>query len=157
MNIDLVVVGRTNVPFVETGMAEYVRRLTRYVRFSVVVVPDVRGGGSLSEAELCRREGEALAVALEPYDRIVLLDEHGVERSSEELASWLEEAMNRSVRRLAFVVGGAYGFSERVRALTAERLSVSRMTFSHQMIRLIFTEQLYRAFTIIRKEPYHHR
>ncbi len=157
MNIDLVVVGRTNVGFVEAGMEEYVRRLARYVRFSVVVVPDVRGGGSLPEAELRRREGDALAVALEPYDRIVLLDEHGTERSSEELAAWMEEAMNRSVRKLAFVVGGAYGFSERVRGLTGERLSVSRMTFSHQMIRLLFVEQLYRAFTIIRKEPYHHR
>ncbi|MDE6483194.1 MAG: 23S rRNA (pseudouridine(1915)-N(3))-methyltransferase RlmH [Rikenellaceae bacterium] len=157
MNIDLVVVGRTNVSFVEEGMKEYVKRLTRYVKFSVATVPDIRGGGSLSEAELRRREGEALTAALEPYDRIVLLDEHGTERSSEELASWLEEAMNRSVRRLAFVVGGAYGFSEQVRALTGERLSVSRMTFSHQMIRLLFTEQLYRAFTIIRKEPYHHR
>jgi len=157
MNIDLVVVGRTNVRFVEAGMEEYVRRLSRYVRFSVVVVPDVRGGGSMSEAELRRREGEALAVTLEPYDRIVLLDEHGTERSSEELASWLEEAMNRSVRKLAFVVGGAYGFSDEVRTLTCERLSVSRMTFSHQMIRLLFVEQLYRAFTIIRKEPYHHR
>ena len=157
MNIDMVVVGRTNVPFVEAGMEEYMRRLTRYVRFCVVTLPDIKGGGSLSEAELRRREGTALAAALAPYDRIVLLDEHGTERSSEELACWMEEAMNRSVRKLAFVVGGAYGFSEQVTRLAHETLSLSRMTFSHQMIRLIFTEQIYRAFTIIRKEPYHHR
>ncbi len=94
---------------------------------------------------------------LADYDRVILLDEHGTERGSEEFAQWLEEAMNRSVRRMAFVVGGAYGFSKRVRELTKESMSISRMTFSHQMIRLLFVEQLYRAFTIIRKEPYHHR
>lgn len=157
MNIDLVVVGRTNVSFVEAGMSEYVKRLGRYVRFGVVTVPDVKGGGSLSEGELKEREGVALVAALSDYDRVVLLDEHGTERGSEEFALWLEQAMNRSVRRLAFVVGGAYGFSQRVRALTKESISISRMTFSHQMIRLLFVEQLYRAFTIIRKEPYHHR
>lgn len=157
MNIDLIVVGRTNVPFVEQAVSEYAKRLSRYVRFSIVVVPDIKGGGSLSEAKLKEREGEALITALAPYDKRVLLDENGRQFSSEEFAAWIETAMNRSVRKLAFVVGGAYGFSDSVRALDCEKMSLSKMTFSHQMIRMLFTEQLYRAFTIINKEPYHHK
>lgn len=157
MNIDLILVGKTTVPFVAEAMEVYAKRLGNYVNFSTVVIPDVKNAKSLSEGQLKEAEGEAILKTAAKYDRVVLLDEKGTELSSEELAGWIEKKAAAGTRRLALVVGGAYGFAPKVYEAAAERLSLSRMTFSHQMIRMLIAEQLYRAFTILKGEPYHHK
>lgn len=157
MIIDLVVVGKTNISFVEAGQKEYSQRLGRYIKFNTIVLPYIKNGGQLSEAELKEREGEMLCPKLAQYDYIMLLDEGGQQMSSVDFSKWVEAMMVSSTRKLAFVVGGAYGFSSQVYSMARGKLSLSKMTYSHQMIRLLFTEQLYRAFTIINNEPYHHK
>ena len=157
MNVDLIVTGKTNAGYVAEGVAEYEKRLSRYIRFRILTLPDVKNGASFSCEVLKQREGEAMLARFGDYDRVVLLDENGREYTSEEFAGRIERLAGSSVRNLAFVVGGAYGFSESVYRAAHGRMSISRMTFSHQMIRLLFIEQLYRAMTILRGEPYHHR
>lgn len=156
MNIDLVVIGKTNMKFVELGIEEYCKRLTRYVKFNIIVLPDVKNPAQMSKENLMKKEGELFCAALESYDYVVLLDENGKNFSSVEFSEWIQNRLNLSTRKMAFVIGGAYGFSEQVYARCSEKHSLSKMTFSHQMIRMIFAEQLYRAFTILRNEPYHH-
>lgn len=157
MTIDLIVIGKTNIDFVNIGVTEYNKRLTRYIKFNIVTLPDIKGAKNMSVNDIKYREGEILSAALVNYDYIVLLDERGKERTSEEFASWIEQHTLQSIKQMAFVIGGAYGFSENIYNLQKELISLSKMTFSHQMIRLIFIEQLYRAFTIIKGEPYHHK
>lgn len=157
MKIDLVVIGKTNMSFVSAGMEEYLKRLRRYTKFDIVVLPDIKGAKNMSFTEIKQREGDMLLTTLAEYDYIVLLDEKGKNPTSEEFAQWIENKNMQSIKKLCFVVGGAYGFSEGVYAKAKEKVSISRMTFSHQMIRLLFIEQLYRAFTIINDEPYHHK
>lgn len=157
MTIDLIVIGKTNIDFVNIGVTEYNKRLTRYIKFNIVTLPDIKGAKNMSVNDIKYREGEILSAALLNYDYIVLLDERGRERTSEEFASWIEQHTLQSTKQMAFVIGGAYGFSENIYNLQKELISLSKMTFSHQMIRLIFIEQLYRAFTIIKGEPYHHK
>ncbi len=155
MNIKLIVVGKTEEKYLKEALEIYTKRLTHYVGFEMVVLPDVKNAKSLPVSELKEREAEMILKQTAKADRVVLLDERGKEYGSVEFSKYLEKQMNASVRTLAFVVGGAFGFSERVYAQVAERLSISKMTFSHQMIRLLAIEQIYRAFTILKNEPYH--
>lgn len=156
MNIDLVVVGKTNINYITEGVKVYQDRLKNYINFVINVLPDIKNGSSLTADLLKEREGEQLLKVLEKYDYIVLLDDKGKEHTSMEFASWINKKSNMGIKKLCFVVGGAYGFSKAVYAKSNEKISISKMTFSHQMIRLLFTEQLYRAFTILGNEKYHH-
>lgn len=156
MKIALLVVGKTvNKHFVEL-IDDYAGRLKHYVGFELQVIPDLKNTKSLSESQQKAMEGEMILKAIQPGDVMVLLDEHGKEFRSIELSKWMEGKMQTVSKRLVFVIGGPYGFSDDVYAAAREKLSLSKMTFSHQMIRLIFVEQLYRAMTIMRGEPYHH-
>lgn len=158
MIIDLILVGKTTGTWLENGIAEYVGRLKHYVRFGLVVVPELKNARNLREEQIKTAEGELILARTAPGDHVVLLDERGaMPDGSVGFAEQLQGVMNRGVRRLVFVVGGAYGFSEAVYARADRQISLSRLTFSHQMVRLIFVEQLYRAFTILGGEPYHHR
>lgn len=158
MTIDLILVGKTTGQWLENGIEEYVGRLKHYVRFGLVVIPELKNARHLREEQIKTTEGELILARVAAGDHVILLDEQGtLPDGSVEFADRLQGLMNRGVRRLVFVVGGAYGFSEAVYARADQRLSLSRLTFSHQMVRLIFIEQLYRAFTILGGEPYHHR
>ena len=150
------VVGKTTDRHFEAGIAEYASRLSHYLQFSIEVIPELKSTRSMSQGEQKEREAIMIAKALQPSDHVVLLDEHGTERTSMEFAAWMQRKMAMGLRRLVFVVGGPYGFADSVHMLAKEKVSVSRMTFSHQMIRLIFVEQIYRAMTILGGEPYHH-
>jgi 23S rRNA (pseudouridine1915-N3)-methyltransferase len=151
----LILVGKTTDRHFQAGINDYVERINHYMPFELVVIPELKNTKSLSEPQQKTAEGELILRLLQPSDTVVLLDEHGHEFRSLEFARWLEQKRN-TARRLVFIVGGPYGFSQAVYARAQEQLSLSRMTFSHQMIRLVFTEQVYRACTIIKGEPYHH-
>ena len=155
MRITLLVVGKTTDPHLQTLISEYQQRLTHYVPFEFVVIPDIKNAKSLSEEQLKTAEGEAILARLTPSMEVILLDEHGREFRSIEYADWLQKKMG-SGRDLTLVIGGAYGFSPAVYQRANGKLSLSQMTFSHQMIRLMAIEQIYRAMTILRGEPYHH-
>ena len=156
MNIELIVVGKTDMKEVEALVAMYAKRLNHYVRFAITTLADVRNTRKLSEAEQKRLEGEAILRLINDSDHVALLDEHGAELRSIEFADLIQRRMSSSVKRLVFVIGGPYGFSDAVYSRSNSKLSLSKMTFSHQIVRAIFTEQLYRAFTILKNEPYHH-
>ena len=155
MNIRLVVVSKTDVPYIQQGIDEYVSRLKHYCNFELVVIPALKGAASLSVDELKQREGQIILKQVERSDYVVLLDEHGRQTTSVGFADFLQGRMNAGVRTLSFVVGGAFGFSPEVYAAAQSKLSLSQMTFNHQMVRLFFVEQLYRAHTILRHEKYH--
>lgn len=156
MKVTLLVVGKTvNKQFIDL-ISDYSERLKHYIGFELQVIPDLKNTKSLSEAQQKTLEGEQILKAIQPGDHLVLLDEHGKEFRSIEFSKWMEQKMQTVSRRLVFVIGGPYGFSDDVYRAAKEKLSISKMTFSHQMIRLIFVEQLYRAMTIMRGEPYHH-
>lgn len=152
----LLLVGRTTEPAFVQAIGEYVQRTRRYLTFDLEVIPELKNTRSLSAAEQKEREADLILRALQPGDHVVLLDEGGREMRSVEFAEWMRRKMNTLPRRLVFVVGGPYGFSPRVYQAAREKLSLSRMTFSHQMVRLIFVEQLYRAMSILNGSPYHH-
>ncbi len=156
MKILLLVVGKTVESYFARGIEEYSKRLSHYVPFELSVIPELRNTKSLSTEQQKEREADLLLKAFLPGDHIVLLDEHGKEFTSMQFASYLEKKMANVSKRLVFVVGGPYGFSPRIYEVAQEKISLSKMTYSHQMIRLIFTEQLYRAMTILHNEPYHH-
>lgn len=151
----LILVGKTTDRHFQAGINDYVGRIAHYMPFELVTIPELKNTKNLTEQQQKSAEGELILKLLQPQDTVVLLDEHGRELRSMEFARWLEQKRN-TVRRLVFVIGGPYGFSDEVYARASEQLSLSKMTFSHQMIRLIFTEQVYRACTIIKGEPYHH-
>lgn len=155
MKTELIVVGRTVNKHFIAGIADYSERIGHYMPFSITTMPELKNTKSLAEEQQKQAEGEQILKLIQPSDTVVLLDEHGHEYRSVELASWLEQKRN-TARRLVFVIGGPYGFSQAVYTRANEKISLSKMTFSHQMVRLIFTEQLYRACTIIKGEPYHH-
>ena len=155
MRITLLVVGKTADPHIQALIDEYQQRLKHYVPFDFVVVPDVKNAKSLSEEQLKSAEGEAILARLTPAMEVILLDEHGREFRSIEYADWLQKKMG-SGKDLTLVIGGAYGFSKAVYDRANGKLSMSQMTFSHQMIRIMAIEQLYRAMTILRGDPYHH-
>ncbi|MCQ2130775.1 MAG: 23S rRNA (pseudouridine(1915)-N(3))-methyltransferase RlmH [Bacteroidales bacterium] len=156
MKITLLTVGKTDVRWVREGLELYSSRLIHYVPFSLVEIPELKNVSALSQDQIKSREGELILKHLKPADELVLLDEHGREFRSIEFADFIEGRMSRSSRDLVFVIGGAYGFSKEVYSRADSKISLSKMTFSHQMVRTIFAEQLYRAFTIMRGEPYHH-
>lgn len=151
----LLLVGKTQNKHFVAGINDYAERIGHYMPFEIKVIPEIKNTKNLSEEQQKSQEGDLIMRQLQTSDHVVLLDEHGAEYRSIELASWLQKKQN-SVRRLVFVIGGPYGFSETVYNRSNEKISLSRLTFSHQMVRLIFTEQLYRACTIIKGEPYHH-
>lgn len=151
----LLLVGKTQDKHFVAGINDYVERIGHYMPFEIKVVPDLRNTKSLSEQQQKVQEGEQLLKILQPSDTVVLLDERGTERRSVEFAAWLQKKQN-TARRLVFIIGGAYGFSEALYQRADEKISLSCMTFSHQMVRLVFTEQIYRACTIIKGDPYHH-
>lgn len=156
MNIELVVVGKTDMKEVEALVTMYTKRLNHYVKFAITTLADVRNTRRLSEAEQKRLEGEQILKLISDADHLMLLDEHGAELRSIEFADMLQRRMSAGTKRLVFVIGGPYGFSDAVYQRANSKLSLSKMTFSHQIVRAIFTEQLYRAFTILKNEPYHH-
>ena len=155
MKTILILVGKTQSKIFKVGIDDYVSRIAHYMPFSITTIPELKNTKSLSEDQQKQKEGELILKEIQPSDTVVLLDEHGAEFRSIEYANWLKQKQN-TARRLIFIIGGPYGFSPDVYARANEKISLSRMTFSHQMIRLIFTEQLYRACTIIKGEPYHH-
>ena len=156
MEITLIVIGKTNAKYLIEGLDEYTRRLKHYITYNINILPDIKNTKNLSEEQQKETEGKLILNALKPGDFLVLLDERGKEFSSMQFSDYLQRKMNSGLRRLVFVVGGPYGFSKDVYNKADEKLSLSKMTFSHEMIRLFFTEQIYRAMTIIRGEPYHH-
>ncbi|MCL1868710.1 MAG: 23S rRNA (pseudouridine(1915)-N(3))-methyltransferase RlmH, partial [Paludibacter sp.] len=156
MKIKLLVIGKTDNKHIAALFDDYCKRLQHYVCFEFSIIADLKNAKNLSFAEQKEREGDLLLKSFEPADEVILLDENGTCMKSTEFADFLTKKSLVSVKNLVFVVGGAYGFSQRVYARANERISLSKMTFSHQMVRLIFAEQLYRAFTIIKGEKYHH-
>ena len=155
MKTILILVGKTTDKHFQASISDYVERIGHYMPFELLTIPELKNTKNLTEAQQKTAEGELILRQLQPSDTVVLLDEHGREMRSIELARWLEQKRS-AARRLVFIIGGPYGFSPAVYARADEQLSLSRLTFSHQMIRLVFTEQVYRACTIIRGEPYHH-
>lgn len=156
MKIRLITVGKTVEPYIRTGLEIYLGRIKHYISFEMEEIPDIRQTSSLSQAQVKQKEGAAILKAIRPSETVMLLDEKGLTFSSVEWAGELEKRIAHSSRDLAFVIGGPYGFSDEVYGRADGKISLSRMTFSHQMVRLIFVEQLYRAMTIIKGEPYHH-
>lgn len=156
MKVILLVVGKTDTGSWNQALEDYSGRLKHYIPFETEVIPDVKNVKNLTEVQQKEQEGGLILKSLQPGDYCVLLDEHGKEFTSKQFAVYMDKKMHVVPKRLVFVIGGPYGFSDAVYARTSERLSLSKMTFSHQMIRPIFVEQLYRAMTILRGEPYHH-
>lgn len=155
MKVKLLVVGQTNMTYVEQGTGEFFGRLKHYTDFEFIIIANPKNSGKLEPAELKHKEADNILQKIQPSDFVVLLDEKGNQYSSVEFAAFLQKRMNSGVKNLVFVVGGAFGFSEKMHERASAKLSLSKMTFSHQLIRLIFVEQLYRAFTILRNEKYH--
>lgn len=157
MNIKLIAVGKTDGKELNSLINQYVKRLGFYVNFDFEIIPDIKNAKNLSEAQQKEKEGELILKKLNPTDILILLDENGKNFSSEVFSEYLQKHMNSGVKQLVFAIGGPYGFSDAVYQKSQGKISLSKMTFSHQMIRLFFIEQLYRGFTILRNEPYHHR
>ncbi len=157
MQVTLLCIGKTGRKFLEEGEQEYLKRLRHYLSFQVQIIPDIKQAKNLSESQIKQKEGELILEKIGTTDTLILLDERGKEFGSVEFAEYLQDQFNRGGKHLYFVVGGPYGFSDAVYERASGKISLSRMTFSHQMIRLFFIEQVYRAMTILRNEPYHHR
>lgn len=156
MNITLLTVGKTDRNWIWEGLQTYCARLKHYMPFSVVEIPDLKNISALSKDQIKEKEGQLILKNLKDADEVILLDEKGKEYTSKEWAFMLEKKISSGGRNIVFVIGGPYGFSSQVYSRANGMISLSRMTFSHQMVRTIFTEQLYRAFTIMKGEPYHH-
>ena len=155
MKTILILVGKTVNKHFIAGIEDYSERISHYMPFEIVTIPELRNTKNRSEEQQKISEGDLILRQIQPSDTVVLLDEHGKEFRSIEYARWLQQKQ-QTARRLVFIIGGPYGFSDAVYSRSNEKISLSKMTFSHQMVRLIFTEQLYRACTIIKGEPYHH-
>ena len=156
MKVSLILVGKTDFEFIEEGENMYTERIKRYISFEKIILKDLKNKKSLDQAQIRKLEGAEILNRINAGDYVVLLDERGKEFSSINFASFLENKFMNSYKRLVFIIGGAYGFDDEVYEKCNEKISLSKMTFSHQIIRLIFLEQLYRGFTIIKGEPYHH-
>ena len=157
MKIKLLVIGKTDDKNLQVLIQKYEKRLKHYIKFDLEIIPDVKNINKISEKDQKEKEGQLLLKKIVPGDQLWLLDEKGEMFRSVEFSRFLQKKMNAGYKRLVFAVGGPYGFSQEVYSRANEKLSLSKMTFSHQMVRLFFVEQLYRAFTILRNEPYHHR
>ena len=156
MKIILITVGKTDQQWLSDGIRQYTERLSHFCQFEFQVIPDIRNTRSMEASVQKVREGEQILKLLQPSDDVYLLDDKGREMTSPDMAQWLEKRMSQSTKRLVFIIGGPYGFSPDVYNRVPNRLSLSKMTFSHQMVRLIFVEQLYRSFAILNNLPYHH-
>ena len=156
MKIRLIVIGKTDKKFLQEGIDLFLKRIPHYLPFEYQVIPDLKNTRKLSEDQQKEKEGELLLAQMKPGDELILLDERGDEFKSTDFARFLEKRMLGGTKNLVFAIGGPYGFPEVVYQAAAGKISLSRMTFSHQLVRLIFSEQLYRALTILKGEPYHH-
>ncbi|WP_412464340.1 23S rRNA (pseudouridine(1915)-N(3))-methyltransferase RlmH [Flavobacterium mekongense] len=157
MNIKLIAIGKTDNKDLQSLIEEYTKRLSFYIKFDVEIIPDIKNVKNLSEAQQKEKEGELILSKINPTDQLILLDENGSTFSSVAFSEYLQKKMNSGTKTLVFVIGGPYGFSPEVYQKAQGKVSLSEMTFSHQMVRLFFIEQLYRGFTILRNEPYHHQ
>ncbi len=157
MNIKLIAIGKTDNKNLQTLVEEYQKRLSFYIKFDLDIIADIKNAKNLSEAQQKEKEGELILSKLAPADFLILLDENGKSFGSVEFANELQKKMNAGIKTVVFVIGGPYGFSETVYQKAQQKISLSKMTFSHQMVRLFFIEQVYRGFTILRNEPYHHQ
>ncbi|MFN4027421.1 MULTISPECIES: 23S rRNA (pseudouridine(1915)-N(3))-methyltransferase RlmH [Flavobacterium] len=157
MNIKLIAIGKTDNKALQSLIEEYTKRLSFYIKFDVEIIPDIKNVKNLSEAQQKEKEGELILSKINPTDQLILLDENGSTFSSVAFSEYLQKKMNSGTKTLVFVIGGPYGFSPEVYQKAQGKVSLSEMTFSHQMVRLFFIEQLYRGFTILRNEPYHHQ
>ncbi|MBK9191852.1 MAG: 23S rRNA (pseudouridine(1915)-N(3))-methyltransferase RlmH [Crocinitomicaceae bacterium] len=156
MKIRLITVGKTNKSYFLEAENEYSKRLGKYISFEKVELPDVKNAKSMPTEKIKQEEGKLILSKLDPSGILILLDENGKEFNSVQFSALLRQEMNRGPKSIQFVIGGAYGFSEEVYAAAKSKISLSQMTFNHQMVRMIFIEQVYRAFTILNGEPYHH-
>lgn len=156
MKVKLVCIGKTDKDYIIEGVKEYEKRLKHYISFESVLLPDIKNSKNLTEIQQKEKEGEVLLSQIKESDYVIILDEKGKEYSSVEFSKMIEKQMVAGLKTLVFVVGGPYGFSKQMYDRANAKISLSQMTFSHQMVRLIFTEQLYRAMTILKGEPYHH-
>ena len=157
MTIKLLAIGKTDSSSLGALISEYENRLKHYIKFELDLIPDIKNTKNLSEAQQKDKEGEAILKRISATDVLILLDEKGKQYTSIEFADYLQKKMNSGVKRIVFVIGGPYGFSDAVYSKAQGKISLSKMTFSHQMIRLFIVEQFYRAFTILKNEPYHHQ
>lgn len=155
MKIELWWIGKTNMDYLEKGIREYEKRLKHYSAFEIISIPDIKGAGKLDDVALKKKEAEIVLKKLSGDTFLVLLDEKGKQLRSLDFATYIQKKRNQSTRKLVFLIGGAFGFHQSLYARADEKLSLSNMTFSHQMVRLFFIEQLYRAFTILSNEKYH--
>lgn len=156
MKIGLLVVGKTDAKYFVDAIHEYESRLKHYIPFELQIIGDIKNVKNLTSTQQKEKEGESILKNIQQGDYVVLLDEHGKEYTSMQFATYIEKKTHNITKRLLFIIGGAYGFSEAIYARADEKVSLSKMTFSHQMIRLLFIEQIYRAMTILNNEPYHH-
>jgi 23S rRNA (pseudouridine1915-N3)-methyltransferase len=157
MNIKLLAIGKTDNKALQSLLEDYTKRLSFYFIFDLEIIPDLKNVKNLSESQQKEKEGELILSKLNPTDQLILLDENGSAFSSLKFSDYLQKKMNSGTKTLVFVIGGPYGFSDEVYQKAQGKISLSLMTFSHQMVRLFFIEQLYRGFTILRNEPYHHQ
>ena len=157
MKITLILNGKTEEDYLLTGILAYEKRLKHYVSFESIVIPALKNTKALSIEQQKEKEGELLFKEIQSFDRLILLDENGKEHNSVEFSGFLQQQMNSGIKNLVFVVGGPYGFSDAVYKRANGKIALSKMTFSHQMVRLFFVEQIYRGMTILKNEPYHHQ
>lgn len=157
MTIKLLAIGKTDDPAIQKLTEDYIKRIGFYNKFELELIPDLKNTKNLDINQQKQKEGELILNQLNASDFVVLLDENGTQYSSEEFAEYVQKRLNSGLKQLIFIIGGPYGFSEEVYKRADSKVSLSKMTFSHQMVRLFFAEQLYRAFTILKNEPYHHR
>ena len=156
MKVEFWVVGKTQFKYLNEGIEIYEKRLRKYVPFQMVVLPDIKNAKNMTPELLKLKEGSVILNKLEKNDLLILLDENGKSFSSEKFAFWIEKQLQHSARKIIFLIGGAYGFSDEIYKRSQQKIALSAMTFSHQMVRLFFIEQFYRALTILKNEPYHH-
>jgi 23S rRNA (pseudouridine1915-N3)-methyltransferase len=156
MKIKLIYTGKTGKPFLVEGEKEYENRLKHYIKYEKIELPDIKNANKLTPEEIKNKESEQILKKIDKSDHLILLDDKGKEFSSMEFSKFLEKKMNSGIKSLCFVIGGPYGFHQKIYTLANQKVSLSKMTFSHQMIRMIFLEQVYRSFTILKGEPYHH-
>ena len=157
MNIKLLAIGKTDNKELQKLIDDYTKRLSFYIKFDLEIIPDIKNVKNLSESQQKEKEGELILAKLTPTDQLILLDENGTTFSSVGFSDYFQKKMNSGAKTLVFVIGGPYGFSEEIYQKAQGEISLSLMTFSHQMVRLFFIEQLYRGYTILRNEPYHHQ
>ena len=157
MNIKLIAIGKTDNKSLQSLFDDYTKRLSFYIKFELDIIPDIKNVKNLSESQQKEKEGELILSKISPTDNLILLDENGKSFSSVSFSNELQKKMNAGIKTLIFVIGGPYGFSDAVYAKANGKISLSQMTFSHQMVRLFFIEQVYRGFTILKNEPYHHQ